>query len=70
MLYNHFIVAYITLSSVIYDLPVAFAAIATNCLKKWLGVTKTNNESSLFRSRDVFGLGHQSCDICEENAGL
>ena len=60
-LYNHFIVAFITWPFMIYDLPISFGeelkAVATKCLKRWLGITKSITESVLYRSKDHFGLG-------------
>ena len=59
--YNHFIVAFITWPSMIYDLPISFGeelkAVATKYLKRWLGITKSITESALYRSKDHFGLG-------------
>ena len=64
LLYNHFIVAFITWPFMIYDLPISFGeelkAVATKkskYLKRWLGITKSITESVLYRGKDHFGLG-------------
>ena len=60
-LYNHFIVAFITWTFMIYDLPISFGkelkAVATKYLKRWFGITKSITESVLYGSKDHFGLG-------------
>ena len=60
-LYNNFVVAFITWSFMIYDLPISYGeelrTVATRYLKDWIGVTKTITNSVLYRSKDHFGLG-------------
>ena len=60
-LYNHFVVAFVTWSFTIYDLPISYGeelrAVATKYLKKWIGITKSITNSVLYRSKDHFGLG-------------
>ena len=60
-LYNHFVVAFITWSFMIYDLPISYGeelkTVATKYLKDWIGITKTITNSVLYRSKDHFGLG-------------
>ena len=60
-LYNNFVVAFITWSFMIYDLPISYGeelkTVATKYLKDWMGITKTITNSVLYRSKDHFGLG-------------